>query len=1416
MAAAPATAQLFQQLLAAELRSLSAEAGRRNAVLRDACDTASAKLSRLPSGPSLLADAEDVWRPLLLTCDFRPPVSGKMLGTAVGALVKLLAHGCVAHSAVGDVVLALSKLRDTADEQVQLKLLQCVTAVLSAKPAGGPGYDLSPQQLGALLSVAFSLHSDRDRRAGVVQSTAAATIDQLVTAVFDRLQSEQGADRAALVALKELCGVASGDGGQFVQAPADGSKALALDLLHTVVERYSAVLVGLPKFVAVIREDVSLLVYERINAAAAAADAAILARLYRLACAVVRRFSSELVQEQELFLCRMVSEVERGVGWHKALVLGCWRSLVEDRVFLKQLYLKFDGGARRSRVLHNVVCSMCDLVRRGYPEVAGQVVLSTDKVTAQRLVALRSDEDPCAVVRRHEPVAWALESIGAACKALAGVAEAGGGGAASGMLSVVWSPVRSTCALLLEQAVEEEVITEALQVCKHVAHACGKAGLADARDAFILCLSEHSVPARPPLTDKNVQVLKVLFSISSSLGPILGPSWYVLLKTFQQLDGMLSAASDHAQTDVAVVRSMLSDVFTGSQHLPNAALADVAEALVQLSSESVASPQQKPGRCFGLLRLSQVCGANVPRLDVVWPCVRDHLTAAVRDQPDEAVRKAVLQSASSITLAYFSGLKHLRQTGQAADGGGRWEQLQPEMIDTIRDLRVHDHTDVRVGTLELVLNVIQRAGQELVPAAWRTVMAVLSASSQQPAEVALGFKSVVLVCSDFMASLNPAALQSLIACVGHFAQQDALPDKTNVNLSSIQLTLSIADFCSGQPQRVSSAHWTALFTHLRDAATDSRPEVRQSALKTLFTALVTHGGGLPKECWPVLFPDVLLKVLERVAKAAAAAERSESPQSGGAGAAAAGRGIIVHHSRNTAAKQWHETLCTALDGVTRIVRVFPAVSDAVAKALPDVLRRVAVHLAAASAHTSSEVALVGMKGLKLLLVDVAAADCGEEQAAALWDVAWDAWERLADAAAGDSANAGVLTALVEGVAEVHSKARRGTGSAALAELASARTMRLLPLVEKVMRSPAAVEGATSPTRLQACVFDCLRAQVPYEQDCEWQAALAQLAGYLPPVHVVEDCIGADVGAAAVSSLRQFGSAKLCCRALDALEHTFSHPLCPHHVQTAAFPNIVRALSPTVMTGHITAAKYDLWSAGAQTLRSVAGSALHLYSDPSHQRYASSAWDAVCGLFSEYFAAVGRRGRHADGEAPGDVAVLDLLREVVLPHCEGRAERVLSIVDSCAAQTQSATLSEAALAALFELCGPPPDDWPHSRRAWVVAGTAAAPLTIERCTAVLRGYLAAEAGAGGCAVPKATREEAGRVLRTLRSKDIDGGLLDCEHDDDLREACPAAFGRKAVVVRLLPALAAFAVCRDEGLREELSGVLLLVAAELGLR
>ena len=102
--------------------------------------------------------------------------------------------------------------------------------------------------------------------------------------------------------------------------------------------------------------------------------------------------------------------------------------------------------------------------------------------------------------------------------------------------------------------------------------------------------------------------------------------------------------------------------------------------------------------------------------------------------------------------------------------------------------------------------------------------------------------------------------------------------------------------------------WLVIYEKLGELCTDPRPAVRKSAGQTLFSTISTHGDLLHSQSWRRVLWDVLFPMLSRVRKFSMTAS-TEKAEVGN---------ILIHHSRDTAKKQWSETQTLTLTGVARV------------------------------------------------------------------------------------------------------------------------------------------------------------------------------------------------------------------------------------------------------------------------------------------------------------------------------------------------------------------------------------------------------------------------------------------------------------------------------------------------------------------
>lgn len=234
------------------------------------------------------------------------------------------------------------------------------------------------------------------------------------------------------------------------------------------------------------------------------------------------------------------------------------------------------------------------------------------------------------------------------------------------------------------------------------------------------------------------------------------------------------------------------------------------------------------------------------------------------------------------------------------------------------------------------------------------------------------FRSLKLIVDDNLEHVPPAYFPWCVACIGGFAAQ---PYDVNMSLAAMGMVWTVADFVSRLglrqvvvAQRTASGEedggledglmdviWSTILEELGSRlALDPRPEVRNCAVNTFFACFVRHGLAFPRQGWPRRVESMAALVgaieerasrsnavdegeetrLEQVGEkqqgagmvdARASEEGAESSGVGGTGGNAAIREaprVILHHSRDTAPKQWSETRVLSLQGLGRFHRTF--------------------------------------------------------------------------------------------------------------------------------------------------------------------------------------------------------------------------------------------------------------------------------------------------------------------------------------------------------------------------------------------------------------------------------------------------------------------------------------------------------------
>nr|XP_006825120.1 PREDICTED: protein MON2 homolog [Saccoglossus kowalevskii] len=498
------------------------------------------------------------------------------------------------------------------------------------------------------------------------------------------------------------------------------------------------------------------------------------------------------------------------------------------------------------------------------------------------------------------------------------------------------------------------------------------------------------------LTAKNLQCMRTILSVAHCHGAILGTAWHLVLSTLQHLtwilglkpasggslkvgsatDGPNAVITTAVMAELPILSAMLSRLFESSQYLDDVALHHLIDALCKLSCESMelAYANREPS-LFAVAKLLETGLVNLPRIDILWTPVTGHLLD-VCQHPHQRMREWGAEAVTALVKAAMA-FKYEPPLHQNL-------KLQGMLLSPLQELSNVSHPDIRQKQLECVLQVIQDNGETLEHG-WPLILGVIGDVTVDQGEnlIRIAFQSLQLVVNDFLPMMPSQYLQVCVEVASKFGLQT---QELNISLTSIGLLWNIADYLYQNRNKIkvvlekeaenrktsgdveedsklgrlppSDTLWLCLYSKLADMCVDPRPAVRKSAGQTLFSTISAHGSLLDQLTWQTVLWQVLFPLLDRVHKFSGAASTDKSEMSAG--------NILIHHSRDTAEKQWAETRVLSLAGVARVFNTWRYAL----KPLGDYPRAWALlleHIESAALSTSSEVSLAALQSFQEIL-----------------------------------------------------------------------------------------------------------------------------------------------------------------------------------------------------------------------------------------------------------------------------------------------------------------------------------------------------------------------------------------------------------------------------------------------------------------
>ncbi|XP_036375931.1 protein MON2 homolog isoform X2 [Megalops cyprinoides] len=502
------------------------------------------------------------------------------------------------------------------------------------------------------------------------------------------------------------------------------------------------------------------------------------------------------------------------------------------------------------------------------------------------------------------------------------------------------------------------------------------------------------------LTAKNMQCMRTLLNLAHCHGAVLGTSWQLVLATLQHLvwilglkpgsggalkpgravEGPSTVLTTAVMTDLPVISNILSRLFESSQYLDDVSLHHLINALCSLSMEAMdmAYGNNKEPSLFAVAKLLETGLVNMDRIEILWRPLTGHLLE-VCQHPNSRMRE---WGAEAVTSLIKAGLAYKHDPPLSQN-----QRLQLLLLNPLKELSNVLHPDIRQKQLESVLQILQSQGDSLGPG-WPLVLGVIGAIRNDQGEslIRTAFQCLQLVVTDFLPTMPCTCLQIVVEVAGSFGLQN---QELNISLTSIGLLWNISDYFFQRGETIEQelnreeaalekqarekgvalnrpfhpappfdCLWLCLYAKLGELCVDPRPAVRKSAGQTLFSTISAHGTLLQQPTWHTVVWKVLFHLLDCVRKSSTTADKEKIESGGG--------NILIHHSRDTAEKQWAETWVMTLAGVARIFNT----RRYLLQSLGDFFKAWEVlldHIQSAALSKNNEVSLAALKSFQEIL-----------------------------------------------------------------------------------------------------------------------------------------------------------------------------------------------------------------------------------------------------------------------------------------------------------------------------------------------------------------------------------------------------------------------------------------------------------------
>ena len=246
------------------------------------------------------------------------------------------------------------------------------------------------------------------------------------------------------------------------------------------------------------------------------------------------------------------------------------------------------------------------------------------------------------------------------------------------------------------------------------------------------------------------------------------------------------------------------------------------------------------------------------------------------------------------------------------------EVLQTDLIGPLCECTINSNSSSNTeANLEALYSVLENTGHKLENECWTLIVdsiasvpSLVHKSDDWTTACQIGFRCLKLIIDDFLDVAAISARAALLDCCSTFgsSRQDM-----NTSLTAIGLLWKIAEQDSGT-KSVDQA-----LAKLVLLSSDSRAEVRNCSVNTLFSCIVSRAPKFSQNQWESCICTTIFGVYDTVTSKTGNNDNESNEKLSNSKS----RYLVnIHHSRDSADKQWVATQAIVLKGLCRLLRNF--------------------------------------------------------------------------------------------------------------------------------------------------------------------------------------------------------------------------------------------------------------------------------------------------------------------------------------------------------------------------------------------------------------------------------------------------------------------------------------------------------------